>query len=312
MRHSLRHPSRRALALVLLLAVAAPALGQAQQHTWSGVERIVAVGDLHGDCDVFVKILRAAKVIDDKNNWIGGKTHLVQMGDVLDRAPDSRKAMDLLMKLEGQAVKAGGRVHAIIGNHEAMVLLDEWHYVHPGEINAFGSKEAYRKAMGPKGKYGKWIRGLNAVIKINDTLFVHAGLGEKYAKTSRAKLNDAVRKGLQPDSLTGAATDQQGPLWYRGNALMIESDLKEDLDLICKTHQVKRIVVGHTITGTRRIETRAGGRVIMVDVAMSRYYKRYGGGRAACLIIEKGELYELYEGKKKQKLGAAEKKTTPW
>jgi len=304
--------ARRSLLIVLLLlAVAAPALGQAKQHTWSGVERIVAVGDLHGEYDAFVKILRAAKVIDDKNNWIGGKTHLVQMGDILDRAPDSRRAMDLLMKLEGQAVKAGGRVHAIIGNHEAMVLLGEWHYVHPGEIRAFGGEEAYRKAMGPKGKYGKWIRRLNAVIKVNDTLFVHAGLDEKYAKMSRAKLNDAIRKGLQPDSHTGAATDQRGPLWYRGNALMIESDLKEDLDLICKTHEVKRIVVGHTITGSRRIETRAGGRVIMVDVAMSQFYKRYGGGRAACLIIEKGELYELYEGKKKQKLGAAEKKAAP-
>ena len=66
----MRRPLLTAL-LVLFVAAATPAL--AQQHTWSGVERIVAVGDLHGDCDAFVKTLRAAKVIDEKENWIAGK-----------------------------------------------------------------------------------------------------------------------------------------------------------------------------------------------------------------------------------------------
>ena len=39
---------------------------------------------------------------------------------MLDRGPDSRKVMDLLMRLEGEASKTGGRVHVLIGNHEAM------------------------------------------------------------------------------------------------------------------------------------------------------------------------------------------------
>jgi len=300
-KHSLWHPSRRALALVLLLALAAPAFGQAQQHTWSGVERIVAVGDLHGECDAFVKILRAAKVIDDKDNWIAGKTHLVQMGDVLDRWPDSRKAMDLLMKLEGQAVKAGGRVHALIGNHEAMVLFGNWGYVDPGEIEAFGGAEQYRKAMGPTGKYGKWIRSHNAVIKINDTLFVHAGLEAKHAKTPRGKINDAVRKQLREGGRKGLATDSFGPLWYRGNALMTGEDLEEDVSAVTKGHGVKRIVIGHTVS-REGIKVRAGGRVIMTDIGISEYYRKYGG-RAGCLLIEKGQPYELYPGKKKKKLG---------
>ena len=83
----------------------------------------------------------------EKLNWAAGKTHLVQIGDVLDRGPDSRKAMDLLMKLEGQAADAGGAVHPLIGNHEAMVLLNDWRYVHPAEELAFGGAEAYRKHL---------------------------------------------------------------------------------------------------------------------------------------------------------------------
>ena len=87
---------------------------------WTGVERTVAVGDVHGDYDQLAAVLKSAGLIDEQGNWSGGKTHLVQNGDVLDRGPDSRKAMDLLMRLEKQAAEAGGYVHALIGNHEAM------------------------------------------------------------------------------------------------------------------------------------------------------------------------------------------------
>ncbi|MEZ4589074.1 MAG: metallophosphoesterase [Gemmatimonadales bacterium] len=105
-------------------------------------ERIVAVGDVHGDFDRFVGLLRQAGVIDGKNRWIGGETHLVQTGDVLDRGPESRKVMDLLMALEEEAPKAGGRVHALIGNHEAMNILGDLRYVSAGEYDAFRSSRA--------------------------------------------------------------------------------------------------------------------------------------------------------------------------
>ena len=71
------------------------------QWEWSGVQRIVAIGDIHGAYDNFVAILKNTGLVDEKLRWTGGKTHLVQMGDVVDRGPDSRKCMDLLMKLAG-------------------------------------------------------------------------------------------------------------------------------------------------------------------------------------------------------------------
>lgn len=85
---------------------------------WSGVERIVAIADIHGDYDNFVRILKGVKLVDEDLNWIGGKTHLVQLGDIMDRGFHPRKAFDLLRKLETQAEAAGGKVHVLIGNHE--------------------------------------------------------------------------------------------------------------------------------------------------------------------------------------------------
>jgi hypothetical protein len=42
-------------------------------------ERIVAIGDLHGEWNQSIKVMRAAKLIDKDNHWIGGKTIFVQM-----------------------------------------------------------------------------------------------------------------------------------------------------------------------------------------------------------------------------------------
>jgi len=91
---------------------------------WTGVERIVAVGDLHGDYDNFVLILKNPKVgLDDDNlHWSGGKTHLVQTGDILDRGDKAKEILDLLMRLEGEAEAAGGKVHILLGNHEELTI----------------------------------------------------------------------------------------------------------------------------------------------------------------------------------------------
>src|SRR6516162_4462647 len=95
---------------VLTLLLLAPARS-AGQFEWKNVPRVVAVGDVHADYAAFVAVLRSAGLIDQRDHWIGGKSHLVQTGDVPDRGPDTRKAMDLLMALEKEAAKAGGHVH---------------------------------------------------------------------------------------------------------------------------------------------------------------------------------------------------------
>jgi hypothetical protein len=132
--------------IAALLALAVPAATPAAQQRGEAppfpcdlqtTERIVAVGDIHGAFDQFVAILRAAGVMDNRNRWSGKKAILVQTGDILDRGPDSRKALDLIRKLEREAERAGGRVVALLGNHELMRLVSDWRYVSQGETDAF-------------------------------------------------------------------------------------------------------------------------------------------------------------------------------
>ena len=124
---------------LILLAAALPA-----EEVWKNVERIVAVGDVHGDYSQFVTLLREAGVIDDKEKWIAGRTHFVQTGDVHDRGPDTRKIIDLIQDLEKQAHKAGGYVHPLIGNHESMNMYGDVKDVTKEEFAAFATRNSQR------------------------------------------------------------------------------------------------------------------------------------------------------------------------
>jgi hypothetical protein len=104
--------------------------------------RVVSVGDVHGAFDKFEAILREAKLIDARNRWSGGKAILVQTGDLVDRGPDSRRAMDLVHRLEGEAARAGGQVRALLGNHEVMRMAGDFRYTSTAEYDAFRSDQA--------------------------------------------------------------------------------------------------------------------------------------------------------------------------
>jgi hypothetical protein len=138
--------SRLAVSLLWVALWTAP-LGAAAADDSCDVEaaRVVAVGDVHGAYDNFVQVLQMAGLVDDDAHWVGGTTHLVQTGDVLDRGKDAPEVLDLLMRLEKEARKAGGRVHALLGNHEVMNLLGILSYVNPEEYVFFRTPDSMRR-----------------------------------------------------------------------------------------------------------------------------------------------------------------------
>lgn len=100
-------------------------------------DRIVVVGDLHGDYQAYMDVLQAAGLINETGRrWTGGNAHLVQLGDVLDRGPDGLAILEHLDNLSRQAQRRGGTIHRLIGNHEAMHLTGDYRYVDPGEYAA--------------------------------------------------------------------------------------------------------------------------------------------------------------------------------
>ncbi|HRP09588.1 MAG TPA: metallophosphoesterase [Terricaulis sp.] len=331
---------RSAIAALAACFVFAAPSAQAQS-TFENVERVVAIGDLEGAYEKYLDMLRTAGLIDAEGNWIGGRAHLVQLGDIPDRGPNSRAIMDHLMRIERQARRAGGRVHALIGNHEAMNVEGDLRYVHPGEYAAFATRNSarvreqyyqqvvrhlranppaggapsfdaawrtqwetehplgwveHRRAWSPTGTYGRWIISHQAVLRINDTLFLHGGLGPSFVPFERDAMNRGVQGALRLRPVAGMediVTNQEGPLWYRGLARNDEATETANLEAVLARHGVARIVVGHTKLAPLVIP-RFGGRVLVADIAVPRNHS----DPHAFVVIENGAASTIHRGQR--------------
>jgi hypothetical protein len=152
----------------------------------------------------------------------------------------------------------------------------------------------HRVAFSPKGEYGKWLSRHNAVIRINDILFLHGGISPKYAETSREQFNDTIRSELADFSQLkdGMTMDPLGPLWYRGLAAGSEAGLAAHVDRVLQFQGVKYIAIGHT-PAPGAVSPRFGGKVLLIDVGLSKLY----GNTPACLVVENGKMMAWSRGR---------------
>ena len=134
---------RIAFGLITAVTFATPhaIAGEARQWQWTGVERVVAVGDVHGAYDELVAILEESDLVDDELQWIGGGTHLVMLGDIADRGPRPQACFDLVIRLQQEALASGGRLHFLLGNHEIMNLVGDLRYVSDEDFTSYAGIE---------------------------------------------------------------------------------------------------------------------------------------------------------------------------
>jgi hypothetical protein len=153
----------------------------------------------------------------------------------------------------------------------------------------------YKEAFGPNGQYGKWIRAHNVVIRVNDTLYSHGGISPEFLSKPIATINKTIQTELaDPSKLPpGMTTNFQCPLWYRGLVEDDEREVAPHVRKVLQTFDVKRIVVGHSVTRSA-ILPRFNSTVIDVDIGLSKFF----GRPPACLVFEKGEAYILHRGVK--------------
>lgn len=213
------------------------ALAMALTATAADAGRVVAVGDVHGSFDGLTAILQEAGILDEDLKWAGADATYIQLGDLFDRGPSVREVIDLIMRLQGEAKAAGGRVECILGNHETMNLTgfyrDNNVEVYSTFVDAKSEKRhkklwlavkdfrelrgmptdevarqewmdehpigwlEYTQALGPKGVYGKWLRTLPAAVTIGDVLFIHGGVSPQVAGWTVDEINATVKKELK-------------------------------------------------------------------------------------------------------------------
>jgi hypothetical protein len=117
--------------------------------------------------------------------------------------------MDLMMNLQRDATRQSGRVIALMGNHEAMNIIGDLRYVTDKDYSSFADDRTGQRhkatypsqpagfverceAFDADGRYGKWLRSLPAVARVNDSIFLHGGISPELAGMTVEKINDAI------------------------------------------------------------------------------------------------------------------------
>jgi len=252
------------------------------------------VSDAHGHVEHLAAALRHAKLLDSDRRWCGGQSRLTVLGDYFDRGPDGIAVVDLVRQLQDEAGTAGGRVDALVGNHEILalgmsrfgdrrVLSDPWglpSFARSWALNGGQVRDQLRLTD----EHIAWLRGLDSVVLAGSDLLLHADTNEylRWGDTSE-QINDAVREVMASDDL-----ERWWDCWVRLTTRYAfagfdgEQVAAELLDRLGG----KRIVHGHSIistfTGRDSNEVTgpfsyAGGRVLAIDGGV------YAGG--PCLVV---------------------------
>jgi hypothetical protein len=160
-------------------------------------QRLICIGDVHGDIHALKAFLQVAQVYDEQEGWIGTNSIVVQCGDVLDRGPDELECWQLLVRLSHQAQAHGGHIICLWGNHEALnagglfkyttgdaeyethvgKTLDQQLLTNRWRLQFAGNQPARWACYEPGGLLSEpLLQHLKVAVKVGKTLCVHAGL----------------------------------------------------------------------------------------------------------------------------------------
>jgi hypothetical protein len=268
--------------------------------------RIVAIGDLHGDLNATRAAFRLAGAIDESDHWIGGNLVVVQTGDVLDRGGDEQAILDLFARLELEAERAGGALHALNGNHELMNVSLDLRYVTDEGYEDFEdavefdesdstlviyepNQRARIAALRPGGRYARLMSRRNVFTIIGENLFIHGGVLPRHVDYGLDRMNQEARdwlrdEGPKPYWVGGS----ESPEWSRHFSNDPDEEDLALLEEVLERLNVKRMIVGHTVY-REGITALLDGRVWCIDVGLAAHY----GGPTQVLEIRGDEIRVL-------------------
>ena len=249
-------------------------------------KRILVIGDLHADWKKTQLLFRKAKLIDINNKWVAEPrdTIVVQVGDQLDGKSRSHnndaygefKILDFLEDIHTQAINYGGGIHSILGNHELMNIMGQYDYVSTKDMEISNGVNGRYNQFKPGGEMAcKLACNRNAVIKVGDFVFAHAGIHSKHVNENNfiEKTNKEMYEfitGNRPisKSFQKKFVQDDSILWTRD--LGKDSPNCNDVSNTLNKLKVGHIVVGHT--PQQNINSRCDNKLWRVDVGISQVF----------------------------------------
>jgi hypothetical protein len=263
--------------------------------------RVVAIGDIHGDFSSLYLCLLGAAIIDINGRWIAGNTYVVQTGDIFDDCRydfsngrcvnagfvgDEISSLGFLCDLHQQALQHGGRIFICLGNHEWWAFtgdrMSQYYMTPNSNVYKFSNNKTRYNALTPGSELCKKLACIYMVgVVIGDYVFVHGGLNvrnidrldklDNYNQYLRRRLSE----GLVDQTYDNLFSASNGILWDRSSSI---NDYEPDDSNVCKNMEYLKkklhrpnlkMVIGHT---THDTITGVCDAIYRIDTAMSHAF----------------------------------------
>jgi hypothetical protein len=299
------------LAVLLTLTACGAGLGTAVPATRQpAAPRIVAFGDVHGDLAATMRALQLAGAVDEQGRWAGGQLVVVQTGDQLDRGDEERAILHLFERLAGEARRAGGAFHVLLGNHELMNVDLDLRYVTPGGFRDFedavgdadlggdslllefpAEQRARVAALRPGGPYARMLARRNTMVIVGQNVFVHGGVLPHHVDYGIERINHEIRAWLRGEAeRPEISIGSDSPVWTRLYSMNVDEAACDTAAHVLARLGARRMVVGHTVH-RNGITAYCDGLVWAVDTGLADYY----GGVMEVLEIRGDSVRALRE-----------------
>jgi len=254
--------------------------------------RLVAIGDLHGDIESARRAFQLAGAIDQSDQWVGKDLTVIQLGDTIGRSYQDREVLDFLLALQLKAASGGGQLHLLIGNHEVFAARLELRWVHDDAYESFASipgldlddprladvpqhQRPRGAALLPGGHYATQLSDHSAVLRVGDTIFAHGGVTPHWAKYGIDQINEDVERWFKGETDEPVSTLGMDPGNFDDSVMQSRHFSREvaDCEMLGESLRIlgaNRMVVAHTVH--QSITSKCDGRVWAIDTGMSRYY----------------------------------------
>ncbi len=209
------------------------------------------MGDVHGQFERLRQLLHTAGLINTSLNWTGADAILWFMGDYFDRGPDGIAVIELIMGLQPQAAAAGGRVGALSGNHDVMLLAADRYGSLPSGSAGMSFFSDWLRNGGNIQDLDKletfhvdWLAGLPAMTRIGDLLLVHAdamfycNYGDSIETVNRAFVT--IQQFGTPQAFDRLLDE------FSQRRAFIGPEGRKNLDTMLRRYGGQRLVHGHT------------------------------------------------------------------
>lgn len=299
---------RKLFFISLLALLSCGQAGESLQQASGNANRVIAIGDIHSDINVMRQVFRLAGATNGNNEWIGGELTIVQMGDLIGRSDDEREVLDFMFAIQAQAEQYGGKVYALIGNHEVMGGRVDNQAVGQNPFPAYEgmpglnlddprlqrlplNERSRGAALMPGGPYALKIAEFPTVLKLDETVFVHGGVVPRWAEYGIDNINAEVSAWLkgntsEPNS-SQRVDDSDRVMWARHFSSRVDARACFMLEESLRILGAKRMIVAHT--RHREITSYCDGKVWATDVGMSRAY----GGKIQVLELIDDEVTRI-------------------